>query len=592
MLAFRPKGISDAPVQRSQKNKQKSLLKTQKKTANILFVHPYNNVYPYDVPSGAIALMNLLPFSKLGRYAEELSEEEVRAATIVLLEVHWCLSLFAIEGIVKGIRRLNPTAKIVAGGLTAAFFGDLLRERFGLDYVVGADAEKSLPEIVLALSSGRIPKSSQSSPAKRISRATFDNLDRLTVDWFPSLQAAITQAQCTWRQDPTARALSTPALLTARGCVRSCDHCWGYFQQRVFGDKVITLSPSALLRDIERLENNKDISYVTVVFMDELLARPYATALRGHASRLGAHILICGFPTEALLSDLVSAFLGNIRFTILVPSTKALLPSDPSPQARKERLAAVAELVRAQPRVRADLFLCEPPSIDPGYLESIGLTPLPTAEWRVKQPNQHLLKSNVSLADHLDDLIEASRQAAAGLLVQALVPDACGVPVVGTVPLAGWALPKDPFLTELVRESERNITEDHAYGFQDVRLGFALAAKSTAQPTWAHLAKPLQGTIKWFAGLNGPEFQGEFLLSNKDPVSVGIVPTVLSRRGTLCLADWPLARVPCFPISPGPQRVITVYGRWVSRNLEIRVTDHGTTAVHKFPQRAPQTREA
>ena len=48
--------------------------------AEVLFLHPYNHTIADVLPVGAIALVNMLRHRGVGRYAEEVLDEEIAAA--------------------------------------------------------------------------------------------------------------------------------------------------------------------------------------------------------------------------------------------------------------------------------------------------------------------------------------------------------------------------------------------------------------------------------------------------------------------------------------------------------------------------------
>jgi len=271
----------------------------------LLLIHPHNHAFPKVLPVGTIAALNLLPFPKLGRFAGEVRADEIAAAKIILVDVHWFLPLGVLDELLAGIRRANAVATIIAGGISASFYADLLLKRFpALDSIVCGHVEASLPALVSSLMTGETPppipgvhdKKGSSGEAPPPPPELFDRLDWLTVDWFPTYLAqvhAIHNAHPAGLDPHPYRNVYYPHLVATRGCHRRCYHCAGSHQDRVFDPKTPRRTPDGLLRDLERIERDPRLKFVTILFSDASYLPPFASGLAGRGLELDAFLFFC-----------------------------------------------------------------------------------------------------------------------------------------------------------------------------------------------------------------------------------------------------------------------------------------------------------
>jgi len=238
------------------------------RSGGVLYIHPHNHVSLDSIAAGTVAAINSLPGRALGRYAEEVSPEEVAVAKVVLMDVHYIFPLGILEGLLAALRRINPRARVVLGGITAAFYAPEIVERFGVDYVVGGDAGVTLPVLVEHLLSGRQPpaltdvwRRGGEAPPRERSAGTkmLDRSDWLTIDWFPTFHQRVLRTHQRYRdlqgggedlERFRIRANSYPVLIPVRGCLRRCDQCFGTYQDAVFGKGVAVCSPQKVMGDL------------------------------------------------------------------------------------------------------------------------------------------------------------------------------------------------------------------------------------------------------------------------------------------------------------------------------------------------------
>ncbi len=242
---------------------------------DVLYIHPYGgHSFRRVVPMGAIALINAVSGSKLGRFDFDVTDSDIARAKIIAMDVHWFYSLASAGRLVRRIRRINPRARIIIGGYTAGIFHRQLVDKWGVDYVVIGDADRPFPELVgriLDGDDGGLPPNVTSADMTgevtyTISGEEFDSMDFITIDWFPSLQNWIYKSQ---------RSIFShfvyPYLNVFRGCQFKCE-CMGNFkyQKALMGRGMVFRSPEAVASDFDRFHADSKIQYVYIVSHDPL----------------------------------------------------------------------------------------------------------------------------------------------------------------------------------------------------------------------------------------------------------------------------------------------------------------------------------
>lgn len=181
---------------------------------DVLYLHPHGHlVDDRYVPVGAITSMNAAGGRKLGLYSGECSDQTIRSARVVALDWHWHISLPAVQRVVERVRRVNPSAVVVLGGLTAAWFGQRVFGFLPVDLLAVGEAEPGFAMLVEAggaIDPARLPNFVSADgtvgPRRALTQAEFDQIDPITVDWFPSLAGPGFEAD----------------LVLGRGCTHGC----------------------------------------------------------------------------------------------------------------------------------------------------------------------------------------------------------------------------------------------------------------------------------------------------------------------------------------------------------------------------------
>lgn len=217
----------------------------------VLYIHPSGHLNDLVVPAGAVSCMNAIPGPKLGRYAFEVTDDEIRSAGVVALDVHWALALSGLEPLVAHVRRVSPTVPIVVGGVTAGHYPRELLERHGVDFVIQGDSEPAFVELVRRLRAGEPVadianlhvRGAPPPRRERISPGDFDATDCLSADWFPTYERASSWDAAAFPQGRT--------IPVSRGCAFRCPECYGSYAT-TYGRGYRLRSPERLADLVER----------------------------------------------------------------------------------------------------------------------------------------------------------------------------------------------------------------------------------------------------------------------------------------------------------------------------------------------------
>jgi B12 binding domain len=326
--------------------------------AALLYIHPRGHLNDLVVPAGAISALNAAAGPKLGRYAFEVSDAEIRAAQVVAMDLHWALGLGGLIPMVARIRALRPEVPIVVGGISASHFPAELLEQVGVDYVIRGDAEASFPALVEALRAGRLPGSlpnvwsrAGAGPRQRLSSEAFDAADPLTADWFPSLSMV--------RDWPAAACPMSATIPVARGCALRCPTCNGS-HAAVSGEEVLLRSPEAFAR---LLDQACELGLRSLRLLLGKVPAKRLTALLKAAARRGPFrfdeglgLYICTPPSPADLEALEATFEARITLS-LIPPAEHVPPPPPQILAREEAAwREVADRVGRSQKLQLDIW--------------------------------------------------------------------------------------------------------------------------------------------------------------------------------------------------------------------------------------------
>lgn len=315
--------------------------------ADVLYIHPWGHLNDLVVPAGALSCLNSVRASKLGRYAFEVSDEEILRAKVIAVDVHWALALTGFVSLLDHVRSLRPEIPVLVGGVTAGHYAQELLERYPVDYVLRGDSERSFAALVAALVDGREPevlpnvhaKGRPPPPTERMSSAELDAADCLTADWFPTYEVV-----STWDAVAFPQGRTVPIM---RGCTLRCPECVGSYAS-TFGKGYLMRSPQAtarLLRQAERMALRNLRLVLAKPARSQLSALIAAIAQEGpfqFSSAVGFYLCTPPSPEDLRLLD--DAFENPVAISFVPPEDHhpALSPARLESEQRAWRLAAEA----------------------------------------------------------------------------------------------------------------------------------------------------------------------------------------------------------------------------------------------------------
>jgi len=283
---------------------------------DLIYVHPRCVQTGRDaiVPMGILTMVSALPYEKTGVFERELTDSLIGGARVFLMDIHWHFTLTTGMLLANRIRRINPGAKIIAGGYTASIFARQVVRNSEIDFVVRGDADHSLPELVAALLNGQDPRKIPNITAGDFETGlsgSFTTVDYSSIEfhepaWFPSYMRIMKSYQK--NRYPT---YTYPFVPVARGCYFQCDPCYGNprYQKMICGREAIFRDGAAIARDLARIE---DTGWIRLAYMvGDLDSRPN----RGNAEkafsrkyRLNLYYEYFNIPDNGHLDMLCSSF--------------------------------------------------------------------------------------------------------------------------------------------------------------------------------------------------------------------------------------------------------------------------------------------
>jgi hypothetical protein len=341
--------------------KQMSVL-VKKTSGKVVYVHPETPMfYRFILPMSLPALINRIPSKVAGVYESELRRESLHNVSIVIMDIHWYLSLRNAVALAKYIKRKNPSVHIIAGGITASIFADILVDTSDIDYIVRGDGERPLPMLVQALlrrqkNLKKIPNivgkhGLKTSCTYVLTQKDIDENKYYDIDFFPSFKKDIEKAH---RHYSNWTIPVFPYLLPFRGCPIGCHNCAGGAQSQkiLFHRKCIVRSAKRFKEDLDLLSKNAQIKFVNShldfvsllpeKFVKEVLGRKYSFDIRHEFARL---------PSDRLLIRFLESFHGG---TLGIPIDKYHVTSKETNDVKN--LIRVIEIIKKYKRYLPVLY--------------------------------------------------------------------------------------------------------------------------------------------------------------------------------------------------------------------------------------------
>lgn len=302
----------------------------------LLYIHPRGHPSDLVVPVGALSAMNAADCDKLGRYADEVADAEIRSARIVAIDLHWAFGFVGFEALLSKVRELNRDATVIVGGITAGHYPRELLKRYPIDYVVRGDAEVAFPRLVRKILDGKpvalanVWQRHAADPlTQRLTQAEFDATDGISAEWFPSYLRRS-------RWDSSAFSLGR-TLSVARGCPMRCPTCYGSYAE-TFGGGWLWRSTDSSVAAIRQAAETGTEHFRIVAGkpsprrFNELLATIASGGPYAFRSQVG--VFACTPPAAELAQPLAAAFPSGIVMSTTHPTDQ--VPSLDAAASREE----------------------------------------------------------------------------------------------------------------------------------------------------------------------------------------------------------------------------------------------------------------
>lgn len=228
-------------------------------------------IMPFSVPA---LVKRVSEYGVEGYFSSEVSDNTIKEAKIILIDIHWYLSLHGAKELCERIKTISPQTIIIAGGITASEYPKMICEKFKVDFVIRGDAE--LP-FTLLVNTIMKDENNFSSIPNLVSREGINNPrsfvltseyleenDYLDIDFFPSFKKEIYRIQknnvSPWSE------VVYPYMIPFRGCPIDCLGCAGGVTEQIklFGRKPIMRSAERLREDFYRMHENPNIKFVSI----------------------------------------------------------------------------------------------------------------------------------------------------------------------------------------------------------------------------------------------------------------------------------------------------------------------------------------
>ncbi len=292
-------------------------------TDSILFIHPKTGMQLREIlPMSLPALIHRLDAPVIGRFHDEWTPDEVRRASVVLMDVHWYLSLRSAIALSRRLKRINPSLRIIAGGISAGMFAQQLLRDSAIDYIIRGDAEVPLSHLVNALLNGDeaaiartpnlIARDFVSPERYCLTQADLDASNFRDISFFPTFEKQIYRYQRIYRDAITIPTF--PYLMVYRGCPLDCPACCGATtpQNRLFGRGWVLRSAEKVADDLQTWSADPRIRFVNA-FHDfvSMLPLEYSRRVLSTKYALDISYEFFNLPTGEQLALFLDAFSGG-----------------------------------------------------------------------------------------------------------------------------------------------------------------------------------------------------------------------------------------------------------------------------------------
>jgi len=292
-------------------------------TAEIIYIHPKCLQTGRDaiVPMGALTTIPAIRGNKLGLFEAEVKDIHIKAAKVVLMDIHWHFNLVSGMRLAERVRRVNRHVKIIAGGYTASIFARQITRASEIDYIVKGDTDDVLPALVEQLMAGgdgrNLPnvtgKYFENHIGKVMTPERYGQMEFVEPLWFPTLVRTMRLYQRNFY--PT---YTYPFVPVSRGCAFHCETCYGNpkFQKIICGRDIVFRPGESVVDDIRRIERVEGMRLVYIIGdLDTHRNTKNAEIVLGNKYKLNLYYEYFDIPTPEHLDAISAAF--NFVFVCL-----------------------------------------------------------------------------------------------------------------------------------------------------------------------------------------------------------------------------------------------------------------------------------
>ena len=285
----------------------------------ILYIHPDTKIqFKCILPMSLPALINGLSETVKGRFHDEWTKEEVKAANIIIMDIHWYMSMRSAIKLSFQLKIINPEVTLIAGGISASVFWKYLLRDSALDYIIRGDGEVPLKMLVDTLKNGKdvsnVPNvCAKDFVSKKIYTLTSDDMNRLNyrnISFFPSLKRKISY----FHNGSNEMIYDIyPFLMVYRGCSYDCEQCCGSpeIQQSIFFRSRVIRSSEKVKEDLVAWSQDPDIRFVNI--HHDLVSLPFEYVKNVLTQKYDLYVLwdMVRIPSEQSLSLMLNSFKGG-----------------------------------------------------------------------------------------------------------------------------------------------------------------------------------------------------------------------------------------------------------------------------------------
>lgn len=290
----------------------------------VIYIHPQTPMFePLTIPLSLPALIKRLDVKVKGYHYNEVSDEIIKNSKIVIVDIHWFLSLKGAIELASRIKLVNQKAILIAGGVTATIYSKWLVEKGGFDYIIKGDAEVPLTLLVNEILLNNIPTSVPNLVGKNgfstkqsyfLTSEDLNNNEFYDIDFFPTLQKRVSHLHNINKGWPPQL---FPYLIPFRGCPIKCEVCLGGEEEqlKVFKRKSIIRSSKKLAEDLDYLDNSPIYSFVSMLHdFVTLLPDVYNKEILNKRRELFIGFEFASMPAIVQLERLMNSFKGGVLY--------------------------------------------------------------------------------------------------------------------------------------------------------------------------------------------------------------------------------------------------------------------------------------